>query len=349
MRIKSFVVALLLALSLMVVSMAGAQSPTVEWTSWNSQITVHDNGAPLDIAETQIVSVTGGQLHGGERDFSQPVDIQAVFAAVNNGQPQQLREGTDYQISQTSDGVLLDYTLPVAVNAGESFALQINYTVDPPASGLIDWYVVPGDHGAVVQSSRVTINFPEGQAPDPSFVRVPEGSGTVSVSGNSIIVQSQGAIQANDGFEIQAPFGESVGEPGNTVNSNPPVNTNPVQTTPTEPQNSTGIDLGGILPILCIIGVVVLIGGGSLLRNLLGGVVGGALGRSSGGGIFGGGNSGGGIFGGGNSGGSSNSGGGFGGGSSGSSGRGFRSSTNQSRSTPTVSNDKRRGGGSSFK
>jgi hypothetical protein len=334
MRLKQLSIVVLLALSLALVSLVAAQSPSVEWTSWNAQITAHANGAPLDIAETQIIKVTDGQLHSGERDYSQQVSIQSVYLAMNGGQPQQLQQGSGpntYQVSQSSTDVVLDYQLPVAANAGDSFVVQINYTVNPPASGLIDWFVVPGSHGAPVNSSKVTLNFPDGQAPDPSFVRVPQGSGTVTASGSSIVIQSQGALAANQAFEIQVPFGVGVGDPGSSGG----VNTNPVQSAPSGTSNDTGGGIGSILSIVCVIGLLILVGGGGLLRNLLGGGggLGGALGGilnnrpSSGGGIFGGGNSRGGNV---------------------SSGRGFRQSSNQNREVPTVDKDKRSGGGASF-
>ena len=325
------------------VTVAGAQSPSVEWTAWNAQITAHTSGAPLDIAETQIIKVTNGTVHSGERDYSQQVNIQSVYLAVNGGQPQQLQEGSGagtYQVSKSSTDVVLTYTLPTPANAGDSFVLQANYTVNTPASGLIDWFVVPGSHGAPVNSSKVTLNFPDGEAPDTSFVRIPQGAGTVTTSGSSIVVQSQGVIAANQGFEIQVPYGAGVGAPAN--NSSSGVVSNPVQTVPTATSNDTSSGLGGILPIICVVGLMVLLGGGGLLRKLLGGGSGGGIlggGNSSGGGLFGGGNSrGGGLFGGGNS----NSG-------SVSSGRGFRQSSNQNRQAPTVDNDKRSGGGASFK
>ena len=328
MRLKSLSLLFPVILSLVFVSLVGAQSPSVEWTAWNAQITVHTS-APLDIAETQIIKVTGGQVHSGERDFSQPVSIQGVYLAVNGGQPQQLQQGSglnSYQVSQTSTDVILDYRLPMVANAGDSFVVQINYTVDLPASGLIDWFVVPGDHGATVDSSKVTVNFPEGTAPDVSFVRVPQGNGTVTTSGSSIVIQSQNPLPANQPFEIQIPFGAGVGDAG----SSNTVNTNPVQAAPAGTSNDTGGGLGSILPILCVVGLLVIVGGGGLLRNLLGGALGGFLGgnRSSGGGFFGGGNSSGGNV---------------------SSGRGFRQSSNQNREVPTVNNDKRSGGGASFK
>ncbi|MBI1259783.1 MAG: hypothetical protein GC204_20135, partial [Chloroflexi bacterium] len=240
MRLKRLTGLFLLVLSMMFVSTVGAQSPSVEWKAWNAQITAHANGAPLDIAETQIIQVTDGTVHSGERDFSQQVLIQSVFLAVNGGQPQQLEQGSGpntYQVSTSSTDVVLDYQLPVAANAGDSFVVQINYTVNPPASGLIDWFIVPGNHGAPVDSSKVTLNFPDGQAPDPSFVRVPQGSGTVTASGSSIVIQSQGALAANQAFEIQVPYGTGVGQAGNSGSNT--VNTAPVQNAPVNTSNDT--------------------------------------------------------------------------------------------------------------
>ena len=350
MRLKSMTSVLLVLLSLTVLSTVNAQSPSVEWTAWNAQITARSGNTPLDIAETQVIKVLSGTLHAGTRNYSQPVQVQGVYLAVNGGQPSQLSRGSrpgTYSVSNSNGQVIVDYQLPQAASAGDSFAVQINFTVDPATANLIDWYVVPGDHGATVRSSKVTLNFPEGQAPSADFVRIPQGNGTVTASGSSIVIQTQGPLPANQPFEIQVPFGAGVGQPGNgnAPVQNAPVQNAPVQSAPVSPSSDTGGGLGSILPILCVLGLLVLLGGGGLLRGLLGGILGGALGGgNSGGGIFGGrGSSGGGIFGrGGSSSGSS--------GTTGSSGgRGFRQSANQNREVPTIKNDKDSGGGASFR
>jgi hypothetical protein len=349
MRLKSLTSFVVLALSLSLISSVFAQNPSVEWTQWNAQITAHSGSQPFDVAETQIIRVTSGPLHGGERDFEDPVNVQSVYLAMNGSQPTQLSRGSgpnSYSISNSNGGVVVDYELPQAANTGDSFAVQINFTVSPPTAGIVDWSIVPANHPFTVNSSKATINFPDGQAPNASFVRVTQGSGNVTASGSSIVIQSQGALPANQPFEIQVPFGAGVGQPAN--GNNAPVQNAPVQNAPLSnaPANGTGTSsdsgggLGSILPILCIVGLLVIFGGGSLLRGLLGGVLGGAIG---GGGL----GSGGGIFGG--RGGSSSGGGIFGGGSSsGSSGRGFRQSADQNREVPTINNDKRGGGGAGF-
>jgi hypothetical protein len=332
MRLKWASGLVLLGFMLATVGGAAAQGPSVEWEAWNAQITAHANDPQLDVAETQIINVLDGSLSQGERDYTQQVDIQAVYLAMNGGQPRELTQGTGagtYQVSGSSGDVVLQYVLPTSAEAGDSFAVQINYAVPEPTAGLIDWFAVPGDHGAPVKSSTITINFPDGGAPDPSLVRFTEGSGTVSTSGDSIVIQSQGAIQANQAFGVQLPYGAGVGAAGNSGTSNNPVQTVPTGGTSTD--NSGGI---GIIGILCIIGVVILLGGGGLLRSLLGGIGGGMLGGNRGGGIFGGG--------------SPTNNGPFGGNTP-TSGRGFRESPNQNREVPTINNDKRRGGGASFK
>jgi len=327
MQIKWMSNVLIVGLLLVSVMGVGAQSPSVEWDAWNAQITAYADSSQLDVAETQVINVLDGAVQAGQRDYSQPVDIQNVFVAVNGGQPQELAPG-QYQVSQGIDGgVILDYQLPTPVDAGGSFVVQINYTTDAVTPGLVDWFVVPGDHAAPVSSSTVTINFPNGQAPDPSFVRMIESNGTVSMSGNSIVVQSQGVIPPNQAFGIQVPFGAGVGAGAN------PDAAQPVQ--PSQPVPTGGADggLGSLLPILCILGVLLLFGGGSLLRNLLGG-----FGGQSGGGIFGP------TFGAGRPFGPTRT-----GGTPARPVRGFRESANQNRPLPPLRTDKRRGGGASFR
>jgi hypothetical protein len=319
----------LVVLALAAVGGVAAQSPSVEWEAWNAQITAHADNPQMDVAETQVINVIDGPLHSGVRDYSQPVEIQNVFFALNGGQPQELIPGNgpgSYQVSNSGGDVVLEYDLPTPAEAGDSFVVQINYSVEEASPGFIDWFVVPGDHAAQVNSSTVTINFPDGQAPDPSFVRMTEGSGSVSVSGNSIIVQSNGVIPANQAFGIQLPFGSNAGVPAN------PSNPNVAQPAPTGGTGDNSGGLGSLLPLLCIVVVLFLVGGGSLLRNLLGGFGGGP-----------------GAFGGTPVNPRSNPFGGFGRGNTPTSGRGFRESPNQNRNLPRINSDKRRGGGASFK
>lgn len=330
MRLKSISGILFFLLTMMMASGIRAQVPSVEWLAWNTQITVHANTSQLDMAETQTIRVTSGPLHAGERDYSQMVTIQSVYLVMNGGQPQSLAQGSGagkYQVSNAGSDVVLKYQLPTPANTGDTFSVLINYTVMEPTAGVIDWNVVPGTHGAPVASSTVTINFPDGQAPAADSVRFPQGNGTVTTSGSSIIIKSQGAIPANQPFEIQLPDGSNIGAAGNPAD--------------TGANSFLGIALPGIgtiLVVLCVGGVLLFLLGGGLLRSLMGGLGGNLLGGILGGISRGGSN--GGFFGGGDSsdGGSSNSGG----------GRGFRDSANQNREVPPVNNDKQSGGGASF-
>jgi hypothetical protein len=321
-------------LSLANVLHVAAQSPGVEWLNWDAVITTQANSTQLTIAETQTVQVTNGALQTGQRNYSQPVNIQSVYIAINNEQQQQLSQGNgvgNYQVSNSNGDMILEYQLPHSVSAGEQFAIQINYTTDSPTAGLIDWFIVPGGHAAPVDSSTVTINFPAGQAPDSSLVRIPQGLGTITTSGDSIIIQSQGAIPANQSFEIQLPYSASVSNAGNSNDSNP---NNPVaaQPAPTGTTNSTSGGLSTLLVVVCIVGALVVFGAFTLARGLfsgLGGLLGGN--RSAG------------------SGSSNNPSSPMGGGSSfgnpPAQGRGFRESPNQDREMPRVSRDKKSGGG----
>ncbi len=348
MRVKVTISVLLTTLLLAVLpGLVNAQGATFEWAAWNAQITAHANSSQLDIVETQQVNVTGGTLHAGERDYSQPVNIQNVSVTVN-GQPQQLSQGTgagQYQITTDANGnTVLNYNLPTPINAGSSFGVQIGYTTTEATAGVIDWAIVPGTHNVPINSSTATINFPDGQMPDPSLVRVVQGNGTATASGNSIVITAQGPIPANQPFEIQLPVNGAVNSGGNPLAPVPNPNPNPAPVNPVPANPAPGLDLSSIPMSLicvgaCILGVLLMVFiffGGS---RLLGGGTGlpGALGGGGlGGGRFGGGSGGGGFFG------------GSGPAGGGSPQRGFRDSPNQNREVPRINNDKQSGGGGGF-
>src|SRR5262245_38353845 len=130
MRLKWASSLVLLGVLFALVGGAAAQSPSVEWEAWNAQITAHANDNQLDVSETKVINVLDGSLSAGERDYSQPVDIQAVYLAMNGGQPRQMTEGSGpgtYQVFNSSGDVVLQYELPTSAEAGDTFAVQINY------------------------------------------------------------------------------------------------------------------------------------------------------------------------------------------------------------------------------
>jgi hypothetical protein len=353
MRLKSTIV-LVLAM-LLLPQIAFAQSTNAVWNRWDAQITVQSNNQ-LQIAETQEINVTGGTINGGTRTWRDQVQIQSVFVNLSNDQtPRALTKGDGsrlgtYSVTQSgSDETTLHYALPKAQSSGSTFVLQINYSAVSPTTGMVDWAIVPADHPFPVNSSTVHLRFPSGQAPDPSLARVSEGTGSGQMVGNDLVIQSQGTIPAGQQFEIQVPFGAGVGAAGSgdsgsgntNPNFDPNAGQNPVGPV-NQPGNGTTIELPGlgtILLLVCGAGLLLLFGGGSILRSLLGSFLGG--GRTVSGGSSGS------PFGG--------TGGTFGGRSSGnppqtsdSSQRGFRPSSSQDREIGTINDDKDSRGGSSF-
>ena len=343
---KAKVIAILLLAFALTPALAFAQSPSVQWNRWDAQITVPASGDQMQIAETQEVNVTGGTVSHGTRTWTNPVQVQNVYLIVGNDTtPQQLSPGNGnqpntYTVGDSNGGTSLTYTLPTPQGAGNTYVVQINYTATIPTTGLVDWKVVPANHAFPVLSSTVTMHFPNGQAPDPSLVRVSQGSGTATVNGNDVIIKSQGTIPANQSFGIQVPFGAGVGAAGqpngssdNSGNTSPANPINPATGTDTGTIQLPGI--GTILLVICVVGVLILFGGGSLLRSLLGGFLGG---RNTYGGGYNNPQQGGPFFGGDNQ----QQGGGE-------IQRGFRpSSGGQDRQLPNIGNDKDSGGGASF-
>jgi hypothetical protein len=343
---RSRLVALLLLVLLVTPGAVSAQDINVEWARWDAQIAVQQNNQ-MQVAETQEINVLGGTVRKGIRNWSNPVQLQAVYVILgNSGQPRALTQSNNeqpgtYTLSQGGNQTVLTYYLDTPQNAGSTFIVQLNYSATSPTTGMVDWYIVPDEHEFPVRSSTVRIQFPAGQAPDPSLVRISSGNGAATVNGNEIVIQSQGTIPPQQAFGIQIPFGAGVGAAGGAGQQ--PGNV-PPQGAPGEipPQGSPGTTielpgLGTILLIICVVGFLLLWGGGSLLRGLLGG------GGRTAGGPFGTGSSGGsGPFGG------TSSQDPFGGSSSGQVNRGLRPSSSQDRDIGNVGNDKDRGGGASF-
>ncbi len=352
---RSRLAALLVVALLLTPALAFAQSINVEWNRWDAQITVQQNNQ-MQVAETQEVHVLDGTVKQGTRYWTDPVQIQNVYVILGNNQPRALSQGSNnqpgtYTLSQNGNQTTLTYYLDTPLTAGSTFVVQINYAAAIPSSGLVDWSIVPRDHAFNVRSSTVHIRFPNGQAPDPSLVRVSSGNGKASVNGNEVVIQSQGNIPPQQAFAIQVPFGAGVGAAGNSGNSGnvPPQNNpanpgdnsnNPGAVPPADQPGGTSFALPGcgtLLLIACVVGFLLLLGVGALLRGLLGGggrVLGGPFGGGSNQGPF----SGGGGFGGGQQGPFNNA-------DQGGLNRGFRPSSDQNRDLGNVGNDKDRGGG----
>jgi hypothetical protein len=328
-----------------------AQSPSVEWLRWDANINVQSNDQ-MQIAETQEVQVVNGTVSKGTRFWTDPVQVQTVYViAGNDGTPRQLTQNNSaqantYQFTDNNGQPTLTYYLPARQQAGNTFIVQINYTATTPTTGMVDWKIIPAEHDFTVRSSNVTIHFPEGQAPDQSLVRASSGA-NVQVSGSDVIIQSTGPIAPSQAFSIQVPYGAGLGGANNANNGNTGVNgdngiANPVGGADSGVNTVQLPGMGTILLVICVIGFLLLWGGGSLLRNLLGGLGGRSLPTNNNPGTGYGGQPGGGVF--------NNP---FSGGSSGEDtgtgiNRGFRSSPSQDREIGRTRNDKDSGGGASF-
>lgn len=327
---------------------AVAQNIDAEWARWDSTLTFQAGSEQIVINEVQEFNIFQGPVRFGVRAWQDPVEILDVFVVAEGQRPVQLQQSnTDepgtYTLEPTATETVLQYNLPEPAESGDNFVVQINYVTQANAEGLLDWHIVPADHGFPIQSSTAVLNFVGATPPDEGLVRVIAGNATATTSGNQIVLES-GPLAADEPFQIQVPFGEGVGAAGGSGSSNQPVQpvatvpSGGVQTVPSQPESDTGfnIDLSTILLVLCGIGLLVLFGGGSLLRSLLGGFLGGGTSgglfpRSGGGGIFP----------------------RTGGGTSrpvnptsgGSTSRGFRPSSRQNRSLPTVRSSKKGTGG----
>src|SRR5579859_5546177 len=280
---RTRVIALLMLAFALTPGLVFAQNASVQFNRWDAQITTQSNSDQLQIAETQEVQVMAGTVSHGTRYWTDPVQVQSVYMVTSgSSNPQQLAQGSanqpgSYSITQSGNQTQLQYTLPTPVKAGNTFTVQINYTATSPTTGMVDWKIIPADHSFPVNSSTVTIHFPDGQVPDSSLIANGSPNANVQVSGNDVIIQSRGPIPAQQAFGIQVPFGTGVSAAAGNPNTNPnnnPANNSGAIPPQNQPDNGTAIQmpgLGTILLILCVVGVLLLVGGGALLRSLLGG------------------------------------------------------------------------------
>lgn len=276
---------LLLVTALIWTGAAAAQSINAEWARWDSTLTFSADSDQVEISEVQEINILQGPVRFGVRAWEDPVQILDVFIVAPGQRPVELSPGSGdqpgtYTLEQTADEIVLQYNLPQPAQSGESFVVQINYLAEASAEGLLDWHIVPADHGFPVRSSTAVLNFINMPAPDAGLVRVIAGDAAVQTSASQIVLQSQRPLAVNEAFQIQVPFGAGVGTAGGSNQPVQPVATVPgggVSTVPNQPQDDSllGGGISTVLLVLCGIGLLLLVGGGSLLRSLLGGFLGG--------------------------------------------------------------------------
>lgn len=261
--------------------------PEVVWLRWDGELTVDNN--QVTVSEVHEVAITDGVLRFGTRGWPEAVDVLGVQVAIDGGAPQTLRPGNadvegTYSVTQQGGEYLLRYNLPTALEQGQSFVVQMDYTRSLTVDGVVDWTVVPSDHPFPIESSSVVLNFPEGEAPDSSLVRVTSGDATVFQEGNRVIVESNGTIEAGQALALQIPFGAGVGAAGDSSgtggSSGVPDPVQPVPPANEAPESGGGFNFSSVLMLICLMGILLLFGGGNLLRGLLGGLGGTPTGRT---------------------------------------------------------------------
>ncbi|MCU0500092.1 MAG: hypothetical protein MUF87_22310 [Anaerolineae bacterium] len=281
---------LMTLLALWVTSLPTTAQIDFEWERWDVTITVQSE-TDLAITEIQEFALYNGTVERGTRTWTQPVQIDSVFYVGQGGRAEELRQSNGgetpgtYTVSERNE-TILTYYLPEASRS--NFVVQINYYATSPVEGVLDWIAIPGRHGAPVNNSTVTINFENGDTPDPGLVRITAGSGDIQVNGDQVVITAD-RLGSDDMFAIQLPFGLTG---GNTGGFNQAPDGRSVAPAPSNQGNDPLANfqmpgLGTICAIICIVGVLMLFGGGNLLRGLGGGLFGGGRG----GGLFGGGGS----------------------------------------------------------
>ncbi len=162
-------VLILLAVALLIPSMAQAQSKTLYWERYNVDITVLQNGDML-VEELQTIVFTSGTFRYGYRTI--PMDkadgIQDVEVWEENHQYTQSSTESEYTYTVDRDGneLVVYWYFPPTSRSKLTFSFR--YTVkggvriNPDEGDSVFWKAIPADHSFAINAARVTVRFPAG-------------------------------------------------------------------------------------------------------------------------------------------------------------------------------------------
>ncbi|MEZ4514996.1 MAG: DUF2207 domain-containing protein [Chloroflexota bacterium] len=171
-----YMIGVLLLLMLLAPATSFAQSKVFFWRQWDIDITLRENG-DMDVEERQTLDFSGDPFTYGFRS------IVTGSAGNNEGITNvRVREGDrlyteasnnapgTFKITQEgSETFIYWYFEPTVGEHTYTFSYTIKGgvrvgTLDEGSGDQIYWTVIPDDHPARVQASRVTIRLPEGVA-----------------------------------------------------------------------------------------------------------------------------------------------------------------------------------------
>ncbi|MEM7114264.1 MAG: DUF2207 domain-containing protein [Chloroflexota bacterium] len=227
---------LLIGLSLFLLSFltpqpTNAQAKTFFWQRWDSNITVLENG-DLRIVEHQTLNFAGEPftfgfrsiLTGTDGNNEGIVDIEVregdvVYQQANSRLPR------TFTVSQNGNEVRVDwYFEPALGEHTYTFSYTVKQavrvgTLEEGDGDQVFWTVIPDDHPARVQKSRVTLLLPQGIAPQQYFGTqdyLVEGYTakseddsvvtTVEENGRLITYERTTALAVDDQFDVRVQF-----------------------------------------------------------------------------------------------------------------------------------------------
>lgn len=285
----------LFCFSIAAVSAQDSAPIVFHWESWDTTINVSASDQWLAITEAQRFAIESGSVRRGSRSWFDPVTVGGVTLTTPEGEQVELTAASDgeaantYTIEKSDDETTLRYYFPTPVAAGDSFLVQINYTVPVTTRNLVDWYAVPDTHGAPINASTVQVNFIDTDPPDSGLIRVLSDNGTTTVRDRKVTIRASGALEPDEPLYIQMPFGTGVSASLGAESSGgvvaAPTSSSATSYRPAPQTNAQDeLSLDNLVPFLCIFGVIVLIAASGWLNRIFGGEGGGLLGGGFGGG-----------------------------------------------------------------
>lgn len=201
---------------LFVPSPVNAQSKTLDWHRWDSDIQINSDGT-FDVRETYEIQFIGGPFTFAYRNIAmsqvEGITNFQVYEGNTAYTEAQTESANTFYVSRDGSDYVVNWFYPATTNATRTFIVE--YTVQ---GGLIInqeigdrffWKAVGADHAYPIDSSTVTVSLPRGATVDTAIEPATFGpdNATYEISADQTSVTYYAEdIPANQEFEVGVRF-----------------------------------------------------------------------------------------------------------------------------------------------
>ncbi len=198
---------LLTLMLLLVPAAAGAQSKTLYWEQYHTDITVETNG-DLMVQELQTIAFTSGTFTYGYRTIplgkTEGIDDVQVWEGNRQYAPSTSQESYTFSVREQSGELVVYWYFPATTGSQRSFnfrySVRAAIRMDERQGDSLFWKAIPPDHAFPIRDARVTVRFPAGV----EFGDIVSygGKAVSSIEGNTVSFVASEPLSAGEELEI---------------------------------------------------------------------------------------------------------------------------------------------------